>query len=143
MLHSSAKKRTTWLGTFATIVAYSLALPTVAHAQTSAWSGVCVSTTDPDVATIQGFQCLIANVFSVALTLIGLAGFVMLVIGSMRWMMSGGNAQTVEKSKNTISFAVLGLIVGLSAFIILNLVAEFTGVQTLLQFTIPDSSTVW
>lgn len=125
------------------MASYSLAFPSQAQAQTEAWSGVCVDTVNTDVATIQGFQCLIANVLSVALTLIGIAGFIMLVVGSMRWMLSGGNAQNVEKAKNTMTFAVVGLIVGLSSFIILNLVAEFTGVKSILQFTIPASTTMW
>lgn len=126
-----------------TLTSYSLAFPSLAQAQTEAWSDVCVDTVNTDVATIQGLQCLIANVLSVALTLIGIAGFIMLVVGSMRWMLSGGNAQNVEKAKNTMTFAVVGLIVGLSSFIILNLVAEFTGVRSILQFTIPASTTMW
>ena len=126
-----------------TLTSLSLAFPSLAQAQTEAWSGVCVDTVNTDVATIQGLQCLIANVLSVALTLIGIAGFIMLVVGSMRWMLSGGNAQNVEKAKNTMTFAVVGLIVVLSSFIILNLVAEFTGVKSILQFTIPASTTMW
>ncbi len=121
----------------------ALSLPALTQAQTQAWDGVCVSTEDPEVVTIQGFQCLIANVLSISLTGIGVAGFVMLIVGSMKWMLSGGNAQHLEKAKNTMSFAVVGLIVGLSAFIILNLVAEFTGVKTILQFTIPASTKMW
>lgn len=122
---------------------FSLAFPQVARAQTTAWSGVCVYADDPEVATIQGLQCLLANVLSVALTIIGIAGFVMLIFGSMKYLLSGGNAQHVEKAKNTMTYAVVGLIVGLSSFIILNLVASFTGVSSILQFTIPDSSTMW
>jgi len=37
-----------------------LASASPALAQTSSWSGVCVSENDSSVATIQGFQCLLA-----------------------------------------------------------------------------------
>lgn len=114
-----------------------------AFAQTSAWNGVCVSQSDPDVATIQGLQCLLANVLSVFLTILGITGFIMLIVGSMRWLLSGGNSQNVDKAGKTMLFSVVGIVVALSAFLILKLVADFTGVQTILDFTIPNSNTNW
>lgn len=106
----------------------------------SAWSGVCVGGDDNDVATIQGLECLIANVFQVILTVIGLAGFVMMIIGAFRWLVSGGNAKGVEAARNTITFAVVGLVVALSAFIVLNLIASFTGINVITSFVIPESN---
>ncbi len=106
----------------------------------SAWSGVCVGGDDNDVATIQGLECLIANVFQVILTVIGLAGFVMMIVGAFRWLVSGGNTKGVESARNTITFAVVGLVVALSAFIVLNLIASFTGVNVITSFVIPEST---
>ncbi|MFZ1721062.1 MAG: hypothetical protein WAU07_01000 [Microgenomates group bacterium] len=106
----------------------------------SAWSGVCVGGEDNDVATIQGLECLIGNVFQVILTVIGLSGFVMMIIGAFKWLVSGGNAKGVESARNTITFAVVGLVVALSAFIILNLIAAFTGVNVITSFVIPEST---
>ncbi len=111
------------------------------YAQTQAWTGVCVAGPDNDVATIQGFQCLVANVLSIAITGIGLAGFVMLIIGAFKYLLSGGNAKGAEDGKNTMTFAVIGLVVALSAFFILRILAEFTGVRSILNFTIPGSDT--
>lgn len=127
------------------LLAFQLAFPARAQGQTTAWTGVCVDTEggNTDVATIQGFQCLLANILSVALTLLGLVGFVMMIVASIRYLLSGGNSQQVEKSKQTMTYAVIGLIVALSAFIILNLIAEFTGVRSILNFQIPDSMTQW
>lgn len=107
------------------------------------WTGlnsVCVGTGNAaNVATIQGLQCLIANVFSIAITLIGLVGFVMLIVGAFRYLISGGNSKGTEAGRNTITYAVIGLLVALSAFIILNLISNFTGVNTILNFNIPNS----
>jgi len=137
------KKYSTKIYGFLTSLAIFLmaALPT--KAQGTGWSGVCVDTDNPDVATLQGFQCLVARLLSNFLTLVGIAGFLMVVFSGIRILLSGGNSQAVEKSKNSITFAVIGLIVALSAFMILNLVAEFTGVKTILQFVIPTSDTQW
>ena len=116
---------------------------TPAVAQTSSWSGVCVGeagTHASDVATIQGLQCMVANVLASFLTLIGIAAFIMLVVSAFRILFSGGNSQNVEKAQKSITFAVIGLIVAISAFAILNLVASFTGVDTILEFRIPTET---
>ena len=119
---------------------------TPAHAQTQAWSGVCVQNVILDsgntiqVATVQGAQCLIANVLAVVVRVVGLVGFVMLIIGSFRYMLSGGNTKGVEGARNTMTFAIVGLVVVLSAFIILNLLSSFTGVDQILNFSIPTTN---
>jgi len=102
------------------------------------WRGTCV---EDGVATIQGFRCLIANILSIAITGIGFAGFIMLIVGGFRYLTSGGNSKGTETAKNTITFAVIGLVVALSSYIILNLIAEFTGVKTILNFVIPEAGT--
>ena len=131
------------LGKIISITSLLLALQLVTtspvFAQTSPWSGVCVSQTDETVATLQGFQCLLANVLSIFLTVVGIAAFIMLVMASFRLLVSGGNSQNVEKARNSVTYAVIGLVVAVSAFIILNLIADFTGVRTILEFKIPTS----
>lgn len=117
-----------------------------AQAQTQAWTGVCVRDikVGPNevvqVATIQGAQCLIANVLAIVVRVVGLVGFVMLIIGSFRYMLSGGNTKGTEGARNTITFAIVGLVIVLSAFIILNLIASFTGVDEILFFNIPTTN---
>ena len=115
-------------------------------AQTEEWSGVCVGPQDNgagDVATIQGLECLIANIFTVFITLLGLAGFVMFLVAGVRWLTSGGNSKGIETAKNTMTFAVVGLVVALSAFIVINLIADFTGVNVIRKFVIPAPDTEW
>jgi hypothetical protein len=107
-----------------------------AYAQTEAWSeGVCVS---DGVATIRGVQCLLGNVLGVAVTGIGFAAFIMTIVAAFYYLLSGGNSKGKETARNTLTYAVVGIVVALSAFIILNLIAAFTGVNTILQFTLPD-----
>lgn len=118
--------------------------PPVALAQgPQAWKGVCVGGPQGDVATIQGFQCLIGNILSVTVTGIGLAGFVMLIVGAFTYQLSGGSSKSAETARNTITFAIVGLVVALSSFIILNLIAAFTGISTITQFTIFSPNTVF
>ena len=117
--------------------------PPVHAAAPAAWTGVCVSTKDTEVATLQGLQCILANVLGSFLSFVGIVGFIMIAVSGFRLLLSGGNTQAIEKSKSSITFAILGLVLALSSFIILNLVAEFTGIQTILNFTIPNSDKTW
>lgn len=121
--------------------------PTPVFAQTTRWSDVCVgngfSENADSVATIQGFECLIANLFVVFITLVGLSGFVMFIYASFRWLISGGDSKGTTAARNSMTYAVIGLVVSLSAFIIINLVAEFTGVNAIKSFRIPTSDIDW
>lgn len=119
------------------------ATPTPVAAQQRAWAGVCVGGSDKDVATLQGLECLVANVFTVAITMIGLSGFVMFIYGSLKWMMSGSNSQGISGASKTMTYAVGGLVLALSAFIIINLLSSFTGVNLIRFFRIPTSSQQW
>ncbi len=119
--------------------------PTPAQAQTTEWTGVCVgsSANATGVATIQGFECLIANIFIVFITVIGLAGFVMFIYASFRWLISGGDSKGTQAARSTMTYSVIGLVVALSAFIIINLIAEFTGINSIKSFRIPTSDQPW
>lgn len=129
---------------FVIFIAFALVfgMPAQAYAQgTQTWRGVCTDTGDEfGVATIQGFQCLIANVLRIAVTGIGFAGFVMLIVGSFRYLLSGGNPKGIDEGKQTTTYAVLGLVMALSAYFILRIIADFTGVDAILNFTIPAPS---
>lgn len=136
------------------MVASFLLAPTQSYAQaiTVPWAAdetgeSCAYTTtsnrtgeEINVATIKGAQCVIANILSIAITVIGFVGFVMFLVASFRYLLSGGNTKATEDSKNTFTFAVVGLVVALSAIIILRIIAAFTGVESILEFQIPDSS---
>lgn len=137
-LYTATKK----LLTIAFVVFFSIFISTSpAHAQTVEWSGVCVGPTEKsaDVPTIQGLECLIANIFTVIITLIGLAGFVMFCVGGITWMASGGDSKNTATARQTMTYAVIGIVVTLSAFIILNFIASFTGISIITQFRIPTS----
>lgn len=106
------------------------------------WKGVCVYGEDDGlgkVATIQGLQCLMANVLRVAITIIGLIAFIIFIISSFQILLSGGNSKGVEAAKGSMTYAVVGIVVALSAFIILGILSQFTGIDFTV-FRIPGAS---
>jgi len=67
----------------------------------------------PDLSQILGF--VIRGLFILA----GLAAILFLLLGAFSWITSGGNKENVEKARDKIQAAVLGLIL---MFIVLSLV---------------------
>lgn len=90
-----------------------------------------------EVATIQGFECVFRNVVTVATALAGLAVFLMLISGGFKFLTSGGDPKAQEQAKNTMTYAVLGLVLIIAAYLILKFLSVFTGLPELLKFTIP------
>ena len=60
------------------------------------------------------------TVVNVLLFIIGAISVIMLIYGGIRYTTSGGNANNVTAAKNTIMYAIIGLIVAIFAFAIVN-----------------------
>ena len=56
------------------------------------------------------------------LYIVGILAVIMLIIGGIRYVVSGGDSKKVTDAKNTILYAIIGLIVCFLAFAIVNFV---------------------
>lgn len=61
---------------------------------------------------------------NVALFLIGALSVVMIVVGGFRYVASAGNTAGVASAKNTVVYAVVGVVVALLAYAIINFVTD-------------------
>jgi len=67
-------------------------------------------------------------IVNVLLFIIGAVSVIMLIIGGIRYTISGGDSSAVTAAKNTILYAVIGIIVAILAYAIVNFViTSFTG----------------
>ena len=66
----------------------------------------------------------VRNILSVVFTLVGVIAVVMIVVGGIYYIISQGNADKIQKAKSTILYGIVGLIVTLLAFAIVNFVLE-------------------
>lgn len=57
---------------------------------------------------------------------------IFLIIGGIMWITSGGNKEGMAKAKNTVTYALLGLALGLGSFIILKILGGFFNVDLIL-----------
>ncbi|HJP81555.1 MAG TPA: hypothetical protein VJ841_04135 [Candidatus Saccharimonadales bacterium] len=65
---------------------------------------------------------LFQTITNVLLFIIGAVSVIMLIIGGIRYVVSGGDSGAVTSAKNTILYAVIGIIVAILAYAIVNFV---------------------
>ena len=56
------------------------------------------------------------------LYIVGIVAVIMLIIGGIRYVTSGGDSKKVTDAKNTVLYAIIGLVVAFLAFAIVNFV---------------------
>lgn len=81
------------------------------------------------IATIFDLGSLFRRVVGLALGLAGIVLFILLLIGGFKFIISGGDPKAVEGAKNTLTYAIGGLIVILVSYLILVLISNITGVD--------------
>lgn len=64
----------------------------------------------------------IANIVNTMLFIAGIAAVIAIIIGGLRYILSQGNEKAIEGAKSTILYAVIGLIVTVLAYAIVNFV---------------------
>ena len=62
------------------------------------------------------------TIINVALGIIGFIAVAMIIVGGVQYTTSAGDAARVTKAKNTILYGVVGLVIALLAFAIVNFV---------------------
>lgn len=69
-----------------------------------------------------GANSIWTRIINMLIFLIGSIAVIMIVVGGMRYVLSGGDSSAVNSAKNTILYAVVGLIVAVMAYAIVNFV---------------------
>lgn len=69
-----------------------------------------------------GEGSIFQKVANTLIFLVGVAAVIFMIIGGLRYVLSQGNASSVEGAKNTILYAIIGIIVAVMAFAIVNFV---------------------
>ena len=85
----------------------------------------CAGNADSAVCKAQGTDnaaSMIQIVINILLFLVGTVSVIMIVIGGIRYTTSNGNASQVKEAKDTIIYSVIGLIVAMMAYAIVNFV---------------------
>jgi len=79
-----------------------------------------------------GYTCighLVSNTVSAAFIISGIAFFLILVMGGVEYLTSGGDKAKVESAQKRISAALIGLAIVASSYAVYMIVLEFFGIN--------------
>ena len=85
-------------------------------------------------AKITSIQNLMNIILPLLMTFTSLFFLIMLFKSAFRILTAGENKEEVEKAKKTISFAVLGLIIIISSFLFVRIIAKILQIESILPF---------
>lgn len=69
---------------------------------------------------VDGDESVVTTVVNILLFVVGIIAVIMLIIGGIRYAVSGGDQAAVTAAKNTILYAIIGLVVAIFAYAIVN-----------------------
>jgi magnesium-transporting ATPase (P-type) len=74
----------------------------------------------------QQLEPQIQQVINVLLFIIGVISVIMIILGGIRYVLSNGDSAQITSAKNTVLYSVIGLVVALLGYAIVNfVVAQF------------------
>lgn len=72
----------------------------------------------------KGPEDLVKNIINLLLMAIGIVSVIMLIIGGFKYTTSNGDSNQVTSAKNTIMYSVIGLVIAIFAYAIVNFVVS-------------------
>ena len=78
-------------------------------------------------ADLIGTSGVFTKITNTVLFAVGIISVIMLIVGGLRYIISGGDSKKVTDAKNTIMYAIIGLIIAILSFAIVNFVISAVG----------------
>ena len=100
-----------------------LALPVMARAQTTEASireGLNKTGTAPSTDV----DSVIRTIINILSLIVGIVAVIMIIIGGLKYITSSGDANNISSAKNTILYAIIGLIIVALAQVIVRFVLD-------------------
>lgn len=91
-----------------------------------------------DITNNSSVRGLIESVVNVISIVVGIVAVIMIIIGGFRYVVSGGDSNNTKAAKDTILYAVIGLVIVLFA----QVIVKFVLTQTVQPATPTDESAV-
>lgn len=120
------KKWKQFVATFALVIGTGLALAPSASAIDILSSG-CQANSGSTVCKSKGDDApsMFKTIVNTLLYVLGMVAVIMIVIGGIRYTTSNGDAGSIKGAKDTILYSVVGLVVAILAYAIVNFVISW------------------
>lgn len=87
------------------------------------------NTLGADAAQLSDIGTYFGNILSAMFPLLGLLAFIMLLVGGFKVLTAGGDSKAAQTGKDTITYAVIGIMFALSSWIVLATIERLTGAK--------------
>ena len=87
-----------------------------------------------DVATLSCLPAIFSNLVNALLTFTGLIALVIFIMGGFKFIHSAGDPKKLEGARNNLIYGIIGLLIILLSFAIINIVVTVTGVKCIQNF---------
>ena len=122
MIQGYISKIVTALLTIGLVIAL-VATPVSALGEGGASAGIGAARGDNTPSNlVNGDSSIIKRAINIMLFAVGVLSVVMLIFGGFRYVISGGKKESVTNAKNTILYAIVGLLVAVFAYAIINFI---------------------
>jgi hypothetical protein len=111
------------LALIASVATAPLLVPEIATARTvdTACEGVKAAG-GPANCTGNNLEVFLTRIVNILLFIIGTISVIMIIVGGLRYVLSGGDAGSIKAGKDTVIYAIIGLVVAIMAYAIVNFV---------------------
>lgn len=86
------------------------------------------------VATLDCLPAVLQNVIFAAFIFAGIIAVILIIFSGIKFITSGGDPKQVEGARKTMTYAIIGFVLILLSFAILNLISHITGISCILKF---------
>lgn len=93
--------------------------------------GTCVQN---GVATLNCIPIVFHNIINWALILSGVTALFFIIISGTTYIRSGGDQEKIKGAREVLTYAIIGLVIILLSFAIINLISFVTNVPCIKQF---------
>lgn len=87
-----------------------------------------------EVATLGCIPAVFSNVVNALLMFVGISALAIFIMGGFKMIHSGGDPKKLEGARNSFIFGILGLLIVLLSFAIINIISYVTGVGCITKF---------
>lgn len=115
---------------FMVLPAVAAVVPDAAFAQASPQESACVGAggnwtgSECDMPGDGSLDGLFETITNALLFLVGAVSVIMLIVGGFKYVVSGGDSSKIESAKNTIIYAIVGIVVAVLAYAAVDFVID-------------------
>lgn len=85
-------------------------------------------------ATLSCIPIVFKNIVTAALVFVGVVAVFLIILSGIKFITSAGDPKQVEGARNTLTYAIIGLVVVLLSFLIINVIGRITGAECINAF---------